>query len=155
MENKDLYFMNIALDLAKKAGQCGEVPVGAVIVDKNGEIISKAYNLRETQKNSVAHAEIVAIQEACKVKVGWRLSDCTLYVTLEPCPMCTGAIINSRIKRVVFGAYDMQAGCCGSVANFNSYPFNHSFEILGGVMEDECREVLTEFFNKKRNRALD
>ena len=155
MENKDLYFMNIALDLAKKAGQCGEVPVGAVIVDKNGEIISKAYNLRETQKNSVAHAEIVAIQEACKVKVGWRLSDCTLYVTLEPCPMCTGAIINSRIKRVVFGAYDMQAGCCGSVSNFNAYPFNHSFEILGGVMEDECREVLTEFFNKKRNRAID
>lgn len=155
MENKDLYFMNIALDLAKKAGQCGEVPVGAVIVDKNGEIISKAYNLRETQKNSVAHAEIVAIQEACKVKGGWRLSDCTLYVTLEPCPMCTGAIINSRIKRVVFGAYDMQAGCCGSVSNFNAYPFNHSFEILGGVMEDECREVLTEFFNKKRNRAID
>ena len=155
MENKDLYFMNIALELAKKAGQCGEVPVGAIVVDKNGEIISKAYNLRETQKNSVAHAEILAIQDACKIKGGWRLSDCTLYVTLEPCPMCTGAIINSRIKRVVFGAYDMQAGCCGSVSNFNVYPFNHSFEILGGVMEDECREVLTEFFNKKRNRAID
>lgn len=155
MENKDLYFMNMVLDLAKEAGQRGEVPVGAIIVDKNGEIISKAYNLRETQKNSVAHAEIIAIQDACKIKGGWRLSDCTLYVTLEPCPMCTGAIINSRIKKVVFGAYDMQAGCCGSVSNFNAYPFNHSFEILGGVMEDECREVLTEFFNKKRNRAID
>ena len=150
-----MYFMNIALDLAKTAEKIGEVPVGAIIVDKNGDIISKAYNLRETQKNSVAHAEIIAIQDACKVKGGWRLSDCTLYVTLEPCPMCTGAIINSRIKRVVFGAYDMQAGCCGSVSNFNAYPFNHSFEILGGVSEDECREVLTEFFNKKRNRAID
>ena len=146
--------MNIAFELAKEAGECGEVPVGAIIVDKNGEIISKAYNLRETQKNAVAHAELIAIENACKRLGGWRLSGCTLYVTLEPCPMCTGAIVNSRIDRVVFGAYDMQAGCCGSVANFNAYPFNHSFEILGGVMESECREVLTQFFNNKRkNRA--
>ena len=155
MENRDVYFMNIALELAKKAGDSGEVPVGAVIVDKNGEIVSKAYNLRETQKNAVAHAELIAIENACDVLGGWRLSGCTLYVTLEPCPMCAGAIVNSRVDRVVFGAYDMQAGCCGSVVNFNAYPFNHSFDILGGVMEDECREVLTEFFNKRRNRAVD
>ena len=154
MGNKDLYFMNIALELAKEAGERGEVPVGAIIVDKNGEIISKAYNLRETDKNAVAHAELIAIQDACKTLGGWRLSGCTLYVTLEPCPMCTGAIVNSRIERVVFGAYDMQAGCCGSVANFNAYPFNHAFDIVGGVMETECREVLTQFFNNKRkNRA--
>lgn len=154
MGNRDVYFMNIALELAKKAGESGEVPVGAVIVDKNGDIVAKAYNLRETQKNAVAHAELIAIENACDILGGWRLSGCTLYVTLEPCPMCAGAIVNSRIDRVVFGAYDMQAGCCGSVANFNSYPFNHSFEILGGVMEDECREVLTAFFNKKRNRVF-
>ena len=154
MGNKDLYFMNIALELAKEAGERGEVPVGAIIVDKNDEIISKAYNLRETDKNAVAHAELIAIQDACKTLGGWRLSGCTLYVTLEPCPMCTGAIVNSRIERVVFGAYDMQAGCCGSVANFNAYPFNHAFDIVGGVMETECREVLTQFFNNKRkNRA--
>ena len=154
MENKDLYFMNIALELAKEAGERGEVPVGAIIVDKNGEIISKAYNLRETDKNAVAHAELIAIQDACKTLGGWRLSGCTLYVTLEPCPMCTGAIVNSRIERVVFGAYDMQAGCCGSVANFNAYPFNHAFDIVGGVMETECREVLTQFFNNKRKNRV-
>ena len=154
MENKDLYFMKTALELAKEAGECGEVPVGAVIVDKNGEIISKAYNLREAQKNAVAHAELIAIENACKTLGGWRLSGCTLYVTLEPCPMCAGAIVNSRIDRVVFGAYDMQAGCCGSVANFNAYPFNHSFEIIGGVMEIECREVLTQFFNNKRKNRV-
>lgn len=154
MENKDLDFMKVALELAKIAENSGEVPVGAIIVNKNGEIISKAYNLRETQKNAVAHAELIAIENACKSLGGWRLGDCTLYVTLEPCPMCAGAIVNSRIKRVVFGSYDMQAGCCGSVVNFNAYPFNHSFEIVGGVMEKECRELLTEFFNTKRkNRA--
>ncbi len=154
MENKDLYFMKEALELALCAQQSGEVPVGALIVDKNGDIISRAYNLRETDKNAVAHAELLAIQDACKALGGWRLSDCTLYVTLEPCPMCTGAIVNSRIARVVFGAYDMQAGCCGSVANFNAYPFNHRFEIVGGIMETECRKVLTEFFNNKRKNRV-
>ena len=154
MENKDLYFMKTALELAKEAGECGEVPVGAVIVDKNGEIISKAYNLREAQKNAVAHAELIAIENACKTLGGWRLSGCTLYVTLEPCPMCAGAIVNSRIDRVVFGAYDMQAGCCGSVANFNAYPFNHAFSVESGVCEDECRAILQDFFNKKRSEQV-
>ena len=150
MENMDIKFMQVALDLANKAAEQGEIPVGAVIVAPNGDIIAGAYNLRETEKSAVAHAEILAIEQACERLGGWRLCGCTLYVTLEPCPMCAGALVNSRIDRVVFGAYDMQAGCCGSVVNFNAYPFNHSFEIVGGVMETECREVLTEFFNNKR-----
>ena len=150
MKKEDIFFMREALTLAKEAAQIGEIPVGALVVDGNGNIISRANNLRETKKNAIAHAEMLAIEQACSALGGWRLQGCTLYVTLEPCPMCAGALVNSRIDRVVFGAYDMQAGCCGSVVNFNAYPFNHAFEIEGGVLEDECREVLTEFFKKKR-----
>jgi tRNA(adenine34) deaminase len=150
MENKDIKFMQAALELAHKAADIGEIPVGALIVAPNGDIIAKAYNLRETEKSATAHAEILAIEQACAYLGGWRLQGCTLYVTLEPCPMCAGALVNSRIDRVVFGAYDMQAGCCGSVVNFNAYPFNHAFEITGGVLEEECRNVLTEFFKVKR-----
>lgn len=150
MKKEDIFFMREALTLAKEAAQIGEIPVGALVVDGNGNIISRANNLRETKKNAIAHAEMLAIEQACSALGGWRLQGCTLYVTLEPCPMCAGALVNSRISRVVFGAYDMQAGCCGSVINFNAYPFNHAFEIEGGVLEDECREVLTEFFKKKR-----
>ena len=113
---------------------------------RSGEIIAEAYNLRETNKNAVAHAEILAIQKACEKLGGWRLSGCTLYVTLEPCPMCAGAVVNSRIDRVVWGACDMLAGCCESVINFNAYPFNHSFMTESGVCEDECREILKDFF---------
>ena len=150
MENKDIQFMQEALTLAIKASQMGEIPVGALIVDSMGNVISRAYNLRETKKKTTAHAEILAIEQACATLGGWRLQGCTLYVTLEPCPMCAGALVNSRIDRVVFGAYDMQAGCCGSVINFNAYPFNHAFVINGGVLEKECREVLQSFFEKKR-----
>ena len=150
MENKDIQFMKVALSLASEAFEIGEIPVGALVVDSNGEIISSAYNLRETKKNATAHAEILAIEQACAALGSWRLKGCTLYVTLEPCPMCAGALVNSRIDRVVFGAYDMQAGCCGSVINFNAYPFNHAFAINGGVLEKECREVLQSFFEKKR-----
>ena len=150
MENKNIKFMQAALELAHKAADIGEIPVGALIVAPNGDIIAKAYNLRETEKSATAHAEILAIEQACAYLGGWRLQGCTLYVTLEPCPMCAGALVNSRIDRVVFGAYDMQAGCCGSVVNFNAYPFNHAFEIIGGVLEEECRNVLTEFFKVKR-----
>lgn len=150
MENKDIKFMQEALTLAQKAAQIGEIPVGAIIVDRDGNVISRAYNLRETEKSAIAHAEILAIEQACAVLGGWRLQGCTLYVTLEPCPMCAGALVNSRIDRVVFGAYDMQAGCCGSVVNFNAYPFNHAFEISGGVLENECREELRCFFENKR-----
>ena len=154
MENKDIKFMQAALELAHKATDIGEIPVGALIVAPNGDIIAKAYNLRETEKSATAHAEILAIEQACTYLGGWRLQGCTLYVTLEPCPMCAGALVNSRIDRVVFGAYDMQAGCCGSVVNFNAYPFNHAFEITGGVLEEECRKVLTDFFRTKRKDTI-
>lgn len=149
MEN-DIKFMREALALAKKAAELGEVPVGAVVVSSEGIVIADAYNLRENKKSVIAHAEIIAIEQACRKLGDWRLSGCTLYVTLEPCPMCAGAIVNSRISRVVFGAYDMQAGCCGSVINFNAYPFNHAFEIEGGVLEEECSAILADFFKNKR-----
>ena len=150
MENRDIEFMKMALSLAREAAKLGEIPVGAIVVNANGEVIASAYNLRENEKKATAHAEILAIDRACSALSGWRLHGCTLYVTLEPCPMCAGALVNSRIDRVVFGAYDMQAGCCGSVVNFNAYPFNHSFKITGGVLEDECRDVLAEFFKSRR-----
>jgi tRNA(adenine34) deaminase len=149
-KKNDVEFMKTALQLAQEAAKIGEIPVGAIIVNGDGKIISSAYNLRETDKKATAHAEILAIEQACAALGGWRLQGCTLYVTLEPCPMCAGALINSRIDRVVFGAYDMQAGCCGSVVNFNAYPFNHSFEITGGVLEIECRNMLKDFFEGKR-----
>jgi tRNA(adenine34) deaminase len=154
MNNRDIELMREALSLAARAAEIGEIPVGALVVNAKGEIISGAYNLRENKKSATAHAEILAIEQACSILGGWRLQGCTLYVTLEPCPMCAGALVNSRIDRVVFGAYDMQAGCCGSVVNFNAYPFNHAFEIEGGVLEQECREILTEFFNKKRKERI-
>lgn len=150
MENRDIEFMKMALSLAREAAKLGEIPVGAIVVNAKGEVIASAYNLRENEKKATAHAEILAIDRACSALGGWRLHGCTLYVTLEPCPMCAGALVNSRIDRVVFGAYDMQAGCCGSVVNFNAYPFNHSFKITGGVLEDECRDVLAEFFKSRR-----
>ena len=154
MNNRDIELMREALSLAARAAEIGEIPVGALVVNAKGEIISGAYNLRENKKSATAHAEILAIEQACSILGGWRLQGCTLYVTLEPCPMCAGALVNSRIDRVVFGAYDMQAGCCGSVINFNAYPFNHAFEIEGGVLEQECRKILTEFFNKKRKERI-
>ena len=151
MENRDIEFMREAIALAKKAAELGEVPVGAIVVDnKSGDILARAHNLRETQKKSTAHAEILAIEQACAQRGDWRLFGCTLYVTLEPCPMCAGALVNSRIDRVVFGAADLLAGCCGSVINFNSYPFNHAFSLTGGVCEDECREILQSFFKERR-----
>ena len=149
--DRDIEFMREALELARLAADMGEIPVGALVVDSNsGEVIARAHNLRENNKLATAHAEILAIEEACRKRGGWRLNGCTLYVTLEPCPMCAGAIVNSRIDRVVWGADDMVAGCCGSVINFNSYPFNHSFATTSGVCENECKELLQEFFQTKR-----
>lgn len=142
-------YMKQALLLAKNAEKDADVPVGAVIVCEN-KIIAKGQNKREKEKNSLLHAEIQAIDEACRVKESKYLTGCTLYVTLEPCPMCAGAIINSRIDRVVFGAYDDKAGCFGTLADFNSLGFNHKPEIIGGYMEEQCREVLSEFFEKVR-----
>ena len=138
-----------ALLEAKKAAEENEVPVGAVIV-KDGEIIARGRNMREKKQNPLSHAEIEAINEASKKLNSWHLDDCELYVTLEPCPMCTGAIINSRIKTVIFGAYDLKAGCMDSVINLCEYPFNHKVEIYGGICEEECAKILTEFFEKLR-----
>lgn len=142
-------FMLDAITLAKEAAACGEVPVGAVIV-KNGEIIAKGRNMREEKQNALSHAEIEAINNACKKLNSWRLDGCEMYVTLEPCPMCTGAIINSRISTLVFGAYDQRAGSIDSVINLCDYPYNHKPEIYGGICEDECLEILQNFFKNLR-----
>ncbi len=142
-------FMEAALALAEEAAAAGEVPVGCVI-ERGGEIIGRGRNRREADRNALAHAEIEAIGEACRTLGGWRLSGCTLYVTLEPCPMCAGAIVNARIPRVVYGAKDARAGAMGSVIHVNSYPLNHKAEIEVGIMEKECAEILREFFRKRR-----
>ena len=142
-------YMREALKLARLAGEQGEVPVGAVVV-KNGRIIGEGYNLRERDKNALAHAEVVAIHRACEALGGWRLSECTLYVTLEPCPMCAGAVINSRVRRVFFGARDDRAGSCGSLVNLFELPYNHRPEYEGGVLAEECGALLKEFFGRLR-----
>lgn len=141
--------MNLALEEAKKAAECGEVPVGAVVV-KDGEVIAKTRNNREETGDATGHAELLAIREACRVLGGWHLEKCTLYVTLEPCPMCMGAIVNSRLGRVVFGAKDAKAGACGSVLDMRCYPLNHKPEVCHGVMAQQCADVLSEFFKNKR-----
>ena len=146
---QDEIFMNEALAEAKKAAMAGEVPVGAVVV-RDGEIISRGRNSKESRRVATGHAEIEAIEEACRVFGSWRLSDCTLYVTLEPCPMCAGAIVNSRIGRVVYGSADPKAGAMGSVLNFNAYPLNHKPQISSGVLEKDCSAVLSAFFSSKR-----
>ena len=141
----DVTYMEEALALAREAAAEGEVPVGCVIV-RNGEVVGRGRNRRETGKSALAHAECEAIADACRNLGGWRLWDCTLYVTLEPCPMCAGAIINARIPRVVFGASDAKCGACGSVCDLFSMEFNHHPEVTQGVREEECRGLLTEFF---------
>lgn len=143
--------MQTALDLARQSALEGEVPVGAVIV-KDKKIVGTGRNRREYGKNALYHAEIEAIDSACKSLGGWRLWQCDMYVTLEPCPMCAGAIINSRIKTVYFGASDCKAGSFGSVVNFNELPYNHKPEIIGGVMADEAQTMLTAFFKDLRER---
>ena len=150
----DEKFMREAIKQAKKAAAIGEAPIGAVIV-RDGVIIARGYNKRETKKNALLHAEIIAIDKACKKLGGWRLPRCEMYVTLEPCPMCSGAIINSRIEKVYFGAYDKKAGCCGSAADlFAEGMFNHRPEITGGVMKNECSSLLTEFFKALRAKKI-
>ena len=136
---------------AQKAYDENEVPVGAVIV-KKGEIISRGRNMREKKQNALSHAEIEAINNACKKLGRWQLDDCEMYVTLEPCPMCTGAIINARIKTVIFGAYDLKAGCMDSVIDLCNYPFNHKPEIYGGICENKCSEILALFFENLRKK---
>lgn len=153
MENKiqnDELFMRVALSEAAKAAEAGEIPVGAVIV-KNGEILSLAHNLCEELHSATAHAECLAIAEAGKLMGSWRLSDCTLYVTLEPCPMCTGAAINSRIGRIVYAAKDPRAGACESLVKLPAYPLECSPKCEGGLLEEEALTLLRTFFLQKRN----
>ena len=148
----DEKFMNEALKEAQKARQELEVPIGAVIVFEN-EIISRGRNKRETSKNALLHAEIEAIDKACKKLGRWRLNGCTLYVTLEPCPMCSGAIINSRISRLVYGASDPKAGSCGSVINLFELPYNHIPQIEKGILSQNCSKILSDFFKSLRAKS--
>ena len=147
----DEELMRAALAEAKLAAALGEVPVGAVVA-KDGEIVARAHNLRESGKNATYHAELLAIDAACKALGGWRLWQCELFVTLEPCPMCSGAILNSRVKRVVYGAADTKAGCCGSVTDLFAQPFNHHPVIEKGLRADEAQQLLQEFFVSLRAR---
>lgn len=139
-----------ALKEADKAAALLEVPVGCVIV-LNNKVIAAAHNLRETKQKTTAHAEILAIEKACKKLGSWRLEGCDMYVTLEPCSMCSGAIIQARIKNLYFGAKDLKTGACGSVFNIHNYPFNHQVQVKGGILEEECSKKLKEFFKSLRN----
>ncbi len=144
----DYTYMRMALEEAQLAYQQDEVPVGAVIV-QGGKVIARAHNLCEASDDPTAHAELLAIREAARKCKGF-LNGCTLYVTLEPCAMCTGAAVNSRVSRIVFGAFDEKAGCCGSVVDMADGWFPHSIEVIGGVMEEECGDILSAFFQQKR-----
>ena len=145
----DSRFMTRAIELARVAAKKGEIPVGAVIV-KDKKIIAEGYNMREQKRNALSHAEIEAINAACKALGDWRLDGCTRYVTLEPCPMCAGAIINARIKEIVFGAYDLSMGCMDSVTNMANLSFATGTTVYGGIKEDECKKLLTDFFEGVR-----
>ena len=147
----DENIMRLAMEQARLSALDGEVPVGAVVV-RDGEVISTGRNRRELGKNALAHAELEAIDGACKALGGWRLWQCELYVTLEPCPMCAGAIINARIRRVVYGASDRKAGSCGSVINLFDLPYNHRPEVIAGFMGEECGQLLTAFFRTLREK---
>ncbi|KYG90929.1 tRNA-specific adenosine deaminase [[Bacillus] sp. KCTC 13219] len=149
---KDRYFMQQALIEAQHASEKGEVPIGAVLVH-NEEIIARAHNLRETTQNAVTHAELLAIQQGCEKIGSWRLEQTTLYVTLEPCPMCAGAILQSRVPRVVYGARDLKAGCVDSLYRLlNDKRFNHECDVVEGVLAEECGQILTDFFRALRAR---
>lgn len=151
VEQTDEFYMDAALEQARQAAALGEVPVGAVVV-WDGRIVGVGCNRRESGKNALAHAEIAAIDMACKALHGWRLHRATLYVTLEPCPMCAGAIVNARIKRVVYGAPDPKAGAMGSVFDIGMFPLNHKCELTVGVREEECRGLLQSFFADLREK---
>ena len=148
MQN-DEFYMQKAIELAKRAEEIDEVPVGALAV-LNGEIIAEAYNTRESTKCATHHAELLVIEEACRVMGGWRLPGVTLYVTMEPCAMCAGAIINARIPRVVYGTRDIRFGAFGSALDLVKVPLNHTPEVLGGVLAEQTRQILTEYFRRKR-----
>ncbi|MEI5909681.1 tRNA adenosine(34) deaminase TadA [Bacillus spongiae] len=155
MNSKDEIYMELAIAEAKKAEKINEVPIGAVLV-KDGEIISTAFNLRESTQNAVTHAELLAIEKACEALGTWRLEGVELYVTLEPCPMCSGAILLSRIDRVVYGAKDPKAGCAGTLMNLlTDHRFNHQCQVVSGVLEERCGALLSSFFRNLRQRKKD
>jgi len=145
--------MRLALVEARLAAREGEVPVGCVIVDAQGRVIGRGHNRREQKKSALAHAEIEAIEQACRAKNDWRLSDCSMYVTLEPCPMCAGAAINARLGRIYYGAREANSGSCGSVFNLFVENFPHIPQIYGGILEEECARVLSEFFQDLRQKG--
>ena len=146
---RDREYMLLALELAQKAADEGEIPVGAVVV-RDGEVIGRGRNRRENGGDPTAHAEVLAIREAAAAVGDWRLSDCTLYVTLEPCSMCTGAIINARVGRVVYGASEPMTGCAGSVCNLFAMPFSHCPALTVGVLEEQCRTLIKDFFAQRK-----
>lgn len=146
----DEEMMLLAIAEAKKAAALGEVPVGAVVIDENGDVIGRGHNVRESERRPTGHAEILAIEEAAATKKSWRLSDCTLYVTLEPCPMCAGAVIQSRLKRVVYGAFDENGGACASVTALFEERFGHKPLVRSRILERECAALLSDFFKEKR-----
>ena len=150
----DVAFMKEALKEAQEAFQAGEVPIGAVLVDAAGTVVARAHNMRETWHDGTAHAEIIALREAARKLGRWRLSGLTLYVTIEPCPMCAGALVMSRVDRVVYGATDAKAGACESLFNIVCHPaLNHQLEMRAGVLEDECRAIMKRFFRQRRKKS--
>ena len=149
--NQDEFYMKEALLLAKRAEEEDEVPVGAIIV-RDGEIIARAYNRRQTDKCATAHAEILAIEEACRTLGGWRLPRSVMYVTLEPCPMCAGALVNARVDKVVYGASDIRFGALGSLFNLSELPLNHKLTVERGILLDDCKNILSEYFKRKRKK---
>ncbi|MEG1608357.1 MAG: nucleoside deaminase [Clostridia bacterium] len=152
VDKKLRYFMSLAMIEAKKAAKKDEIPVGAIIVCGE-KVVAKAYNLKEKKQCSNYHAEMVAIRRACKKLRTWRLNGCDIYVTLEPCPMCSGALINARVDNIYFGAYDSKAGCCGTLYNLpTDQRFNHRPNVVGGIMAQECGDLLSEYFKEKRKK---
>lgn len=148
--------MRLALKEAEAAQAIGEIPVGAIIVDSNNNVIAKGYNLREKRQLPTAHAELVAVEEACTKLGTWRLEDCSIYVTLEPCPMCMGVLLQARIKKIFFGAFDPKAGACGSTMDLSdNKKLNHRIVVLGGILEEESSEILKKFFQNLRLRDAD
>jgi tRNA(adenine34) deaminase len=147
-----MQYMRMALELARQAAEEGEVPVGCVIV-RDGIVVGRGYNKREREQNALSHAELIAIREACETVGFWRLPDCEMFVTLEPCPMCAGGIINSRIAKVWYGADDPKAGACGSVVDLFSFPFNHKPQTVSGILAEESAELLRGFFKGIRAKG--
>ena len=150
--NNHEQYMFMALELAQDAFKAGETPVGAVIVDETGRVIGRGRNRREKEKRATAHAEIEAINEACAALGDWRLTGCTLYVTLEPCPMCAGAVLGARIDKLFYGARDEHTGSCGSVTNIFMEPYGHKVQITGGILSADCGMILSDFFRQRRSR---